>query len=225
MSDDVQSDRLKDAFAALGERGAPTAACPEPDRLWAAANGEGTAEERQEVIDHTAGCASCAAAFRLARGLSAEPAAAGTATVARFPTAPRRLRPGPLAALAAALIVAILVPLWWSRTDRTPPVLRDPGSGGEHAVQSQIEEGAILPRDHAVLHWSAGPVGSFYEVRVSTRQAQEVAVEAGLEAPQYAIPPQSLAGYPAGTVLYWQVTVRFPDGTSVTSPTFSFKLQ
>jgi hypothetical protein len=226
----AESDRLKAAFAALGESGAPTAACPEPDRLWAAAAGEGTAEERQEVIDHMGGCASCAAAFRLARRLVQTPAEAtgGTdATIVRFPIMRRWLsRPGPLAALAAVLVLAILVPSWLSRQSRTPPVLRNSGpSNGDHTIQSQLAEGAALPRDHAVLRWSAGPPGSFHEVRVSTRQAQEVAVETGLETPQYQVPPESLAGFPAGTVLYWQVTSRFPDGTSGTSPTFSFKLQ
>ena len=220
----AQVDRLKAAFAALGEGAAPTAACPEPDRLWAAAAGEGTKEERQEVIDHMAGCASCATAFRLARRLAQAPAEA--TPVARFPIGRWLSRPGPLAALAAVLVLAILVPSWLSRPDRTPPAVRNRGtSPGDRAIQSQLAEGAALPRDNAVLRWSAGPPGSFYEIRVSTRQAQEVAVETGLEAPQYRVPPESLGGVSAGTVLYWQVTVRFPDGTSGTSSTFSFKLQ
>jgi hypothetical protein len=223
----AQGDRLKAAFAALGEGGAPTAACPEPDRLWAAAAGEGTAEERQEVIDHTAGCASCATAFRLARSLAQTPAEATTATIVRFPTARRWLtRPGSLAALAAILVLAILVPSWWSRQSGPPPVLRNRGtSHGDHAIESQLPEGAALPRDQAVLRWSAGPPGSFYEIRVSTRQAQEVAVETGLETPRYRVPPESFHGYPSATIFYWQVTTRFPEGTSGTSSTFSFRLQ
>jgi len=223
----AEGDRLKAAFAGLGERGAPTAACPEPDRLWAAAAGEGTAKERQEVIDHMAGCASCASAFRLARRLAQTPAeAAGSTIITRFPVVRRWLsRPAPLAALAAALVLAVLVPGWWSRQNHPPP-LRSNGTGkGDHAIQSRIAEGATLPRDRAVLRWSAGPPGSFHEIRVSTREAQEVAVETGLETPRYQVPSEDLAGFPTGTVLYWQVTSRFPDGTSGTSPTFSFKLQ
>ncbi len=228
----AQIDRLKAAFAALGESAAPTAACPEPDRLWAATAGEGTSEERQEVIDHMAGCASCATAFRLARRLAQAPADASSATpgtsatIARFPTSRWLSRPGPLAALAAVLVLAVLVPSWLIRPDRTPPAVRNRGtSPGGRAIQSQLAEGAALPRDNAVLRWSAGPAGSSYEIRVSTRQAREVAVEADLETPQYRIPPESLGGVAAGTVLYWQVTTRWPDGTSGTSSTFSFKLQ
>lgn len=222
--DRAQDDRLKAAFAALGEGGAPTAACPQPDRLWAAAAGEGTAEERQEVIDHMAGCASCATAFRLARSLAQAPAEATTATIVRFPVVRRWLnRPGPLAALAAILVLAILVPSWLSRRNGPPPVLRNRGTN--LSIQSQVPEGTALPRDQAVLRWSAGPPGSFYEIRVSTRQAQEVAVETGLETPQYRVPPESLRGYPTGTVLYWQVTTRFPGGAGVSSSTFSFRLQ
>jgi hypothetical protein len=223
----AQGDPLKAAFAALGEGGAPTAACPPPDRLWAVAAGEGTAEERQEVIDHMAGCASCASAFRLARRLAQAPAEAATATIVRFPVVKRWLtRPGPLAALAAVLFLAILVPSWLSRRNGLPPALRNRGtSHGDRAIQSELAEGTALPRDQAVLRWSAGPPGSFHEIRVSTRQAQEVAVETGLETPRYRVPPESLRGIPTGTVLYWQVTTRFPNGTSGTSSTFSFKLQ
>lgn len=210
--------RWREAFAGLSERGMPGPECPDPDRIWAAATAEGTAEERQEIIAHTATCASCAGAFRLALGLSGERDRAARVEPLRVPWFRRT---APLAALAAALLVAVLVPLW--RAQQAPPQYRDDAERLE--IRSQIAEGAILPRQQAVLRWSAGPPGSRYEVRVLTREAREVAVEGDLEKPRYQIPPAALEGIPAGTVLYWQVKTLQPDGTSGVSKTFSIRLQ
>lgn len=211
------SARLREAFAALGERAAPGPACPEPDRLWAAATGESPVEERHEIIAHTASCASCAAAFRLARGLSEDKAGqAGDAPLLRRPW----LRwAAPLAAVAAALILAVLVPGMW----RSEPV---PYRGGEpREILPEIPDAAALPREQAVLRWTAGPPGSRYEVRVLTPEGREIAVEANLMTPQYRIPPSALQGVEAGSLLYWQVKAFPPEGTSVASKTFSVRLE
>ncbi len=212
--------RWREAFAGLSERGVPGPACPDPDRIWAAAMGEGTAEERQEIIAHTAACASCAGAFRLALGMSREErhGSARVEPIAR----PWFQRTGPLAALAAALLVAVLLPVLW-RAQQAPPQYRDNGERLE--IHSRIAEGAVLPRQQAVLSWSAGPPGSLYEVRVLTREAREIAVETGLEEPRYQVPPAALGGIPAGSVLYWQVKTLRPDGTSGVSKTFTVRLQ
>jgi hypothetical protein len=221
--------RWRAAFAALGERAAPGPACPEPDRLWAAATAESPPAERHEIIAHTASCPSCAAAFRLARGLSqgeiqrADHGETGRAAQVVPLSRPVR-RPwlrwaAPLAALAAAVALAILVPGGW----RSVP---GPFRGGEPGeIRSQLSEGATLPREQADLRWSAGPPGSLYEVRVSTREGREIAVESGLETPQYRIPPSALTGAPAGTLLYWQVRALQPDGKSTVSKTFSVRLE
>lgn len=211
--------RWREAFAGLSERGMPGPECPDPDRIWAAATGEGTAEERQEIIEHTATCASCAGAFRLALGMSEKGDRAARVEPLRVPWFRRT---GPLAALAAALLLVILAPAWW-RTQQTPPQYRDDTETME--IRSQIAEGAVLPRQQAVLSWSAGPPGSLYEVRVLTREAREVAVESDLEEPRYQIPPAALEGLHAGTVLYWQVKTLQPDGTSGVSKTFTVRLQ
>jgi hypothetical protein len=215
------SVRLREAFAALGERAAPGPACPEPDRLWAAATGESPVEERREIIAHTASCASCAAAFRLARGLSEDEAGPAGQVVphSRFAQRPWLRWAAPLAAVAAALILAVLVPGMW----RNEPA---PYRGGEtREILSEIPETAALPRGQADLRWSAGPPGSRYEVRVLTPEGRELAVESGLTTPQYRIPPSVLQGVEAGSVLYWQVKALPPDGTSLASKTFSVRLE
>ena len=211
--------RWREAFAGLSERGMPGPECPDPDRIWAAATGEGTAEERQAIIEHTATCASCAGAFRLARGMSGE---RDRATKVEPLRGPWFRRTAPLAALAAALLLAFVLPVWW-RALQAPPQYRDDTKTVE--ILSQIAEGAVLPREQAVLRWSAGSPDSLYEVRVLTREAREVAVESALEEPRYQIPPTALEGLPAGTVLYWQVKTLKPDGTSGVSKTFKVRLQ
>ncbi|HSN85754.1 MAG TPA: hypothetical protein VL025_03305 [Thermoanaerobaculia bacterium] len=214
------SARLREAFAALGERAAPGPACPEPDRLWAAATAESPVEERHEIIAHTASCASCAAAFRLARGLSDEAGRAGQVVpISRFTQRPWLRWAAPLAAVAAALILAVLVPGMW----RSEP---SPYRGGEtREILSEIPETAALPRGQADLRWTAGPPGSRYEVRVLTPEGREIAVESDLTTPQYRIPPSALQGVEAGSVLYWQVKALSPDGASVVSKTFSVHLE
>jgi hypothetical protein len=222
--------RLREAFAGLSERAVPGPSCPEPDRLWAAATAEAPAEERREIVAHTATCASCAGAFRLALGLSREERghASGKEGIAPLlaPSRPWFQRSAPLAALAAALLIAVLVPVWWRSqpvpAPQYPPQYRDVET---LEIRSRLAEGAALPRNQAVLSWSAGPSGSLYEVRVLTREAREIAVEAELEVPRYQIPPSALAGIPPDTILYWQVKALRPDGTNVVSKTFSIRLQ
>jgi putative zinc finger protein len=225
--EDAASERWRRAFADLGERAAPGPECPEPDRLWAAAAGELSTPERHEIFLHTASCASCAAAFRLARGLSRE----GTAAPGEERTA-ESIRPlpsfaqrrwvrwtAPLAALAAAVLLVVLAPGGWWKP-------RPPYRGGEaFEIRSRLPDGAALPRDRAELRWTAGPPGARYEARVLTREGREVAVEGGLEQPRVRVPPDALAGVPAGSTLYWQVKAILPDGKTVVSKTFSVRLQ
>jgi hypothetical protein len=226
--------RWREAFAGLSERAVPGPACPEPDRLWAAATAEAPVAERQEIVAHMATCASCAGAFRLAMGLSRgqsrgqsqeQRVGAPEAELLPFSSRPLASRPwfrrtAPLAALAAALLLAVLVPTWW-RGRPAPPY-----RGAETMeIRSEIAEGAVLLRHQAVLRWAAGPPGSRYEVRVLTREAREVAVETDLEAPRYQIPPAALAGISTNTILYWQVKTRRPDGTNGVSKTFSVRLR
>lgn len=212
------SARLREAFAALGERAAPGPGCPEPDRLWAAATGEAPVEERHEIIAHTASCASCASAFRLARGLS-EDESRQAGPVEPDSRLVRRPWLRWAAPLAAALILAVVIP----GIRRNAPA---PYRGGESPeIVAEIPEAAALPREQADLRWSAGPPGSRYEVRVLTPEGREIAVESDLTTPQYRIPPSALQGVEAGSLLYWQVKALPPDGTSVASKTFSVRLE
>jgi hypothetical protein len=207
-----ENARLQEAFAGLGETATPRPDCPPADRLWAVATGEAPVEERHEIIAHMATCASCASAFRLARGLAEEKK---DAAVLRGPWT--RWRPV-IGALAAILLLAIVVPGLW----RSQP---SPYRGGQDQEIRSLLDDAVLSRDHAELRWNPGPAGTLYEVRVLTRDGAEIAVESDLEAPRYQIPASALAEVPAGAVLYWQVKALYPDGKSSASKTFEVKLQ
>ena len=207
-----ENARLQEAFAGLGETAAPRPDCPPADRLWAVATGEAPVEERHEIVAHMADCASCASAFRLARGLSEEKK---ETSVVRGPWA--RWTPV-IGALAAILLLAIVVPGLW----RSQP---SPYRGGQDREIRSLLDDASLPRDHAVLRWSPGPPGTRYEIRVLTGDGAEVAMESDLETTSYQIPSPALAAVPSGGVLYWQVKALYPDGKSSASKTFEVKLQ
>ena len=208
MNDDNAS--LKEAFAELGETAVPRPDCPPADRLWAVASGEAPVEERHEIIAHMADCASCASAFRLARGLSEEKKGA---SVVRGPWA--RWAPV-VGAIAAVLVLAVLIP-----SLRKPSPYR---GGQDQEIRSLLDD-AALSRDQAELRWTPGPPGTRYEVRVLTADGAEIAVEPDLEAASYQIPPSALAAVPAGTILYWQVKAMYPDGKSSASKTFEARLR
>lgn len=205
-----ENARLREAFAGLGETAAPRPDCPEPDRLWAVATGEAPVEERHEIVAHMTTCASCASAFRLARGMSEEKK---EASVVRGPWA--RWTPI-LGAIAAVMVLAVLIP-----SLRKPAPYR----GGQDQEIRSLVENETLSRDRADLRWTPGRPGSRYEVRVLTAEGAEIAVESDLEAPSYRIPSSALAGVPAGTVLYWQVKALHPDGKSSASRTFEVRLR
>jgi hypothetical protein len=157
-----------------------------------------------------ADCASCAAAFRLARGMAEEKK---EASVVRGPWT--RWAPV-IGAIAAVLVLAVLIPIL-----RKP----EPYRGGQDQEIRSILDDAALPRDHAELRWSPGPPGTRYEVRVLTADGAEIAVESDLEEPRYEIPAPTLAGLPADTVLYWQVKALYPDGKRSASKTFEARLR
>jgi hypothetical protein len=157
-----------------------------------------------------ADCASCASAFRLARGLSEEKK---EATVVRGPWT--RWAPV-VGAIAAVLVLAVLIP-----TLRKPSPYR---GGQDQEIRSLIDD-SVLSRDQAELRWTPGPPGSRYEVRVLTADGAEIAVESDLEAPSWRIPPSALAGLPTDTVLYWQVKALYPDGKRSASKTFEARLR
>jgi hypothetical protein len=208
------SDRLPDdealraAFAAR-ETEPPAGACPDALRVWQAAHDELPAPERREIVAHTAACAACAAAWRLARELEPPRPLRAAAAGAR----PRVL------AAAAALLLAASTALWL-RAPVPPPEFRERSAEAITALGPDV-----LSRERCLLRWSPGPLGARDDVWVTSEALVPVYAARGLERSELLVPASALAAYPGGTRLRWRVERRSPQGDVVRSPAFPLRLE
>lgn len=240
--------RLREAFAADCDEPAPGAVpgavnlpCPAPERIWDALEGALAPEELREVVDHVAICPACAQEWRLAAAFRGELSADAEAAGASEPPEPadpitdrtadggRRVEIRSWLAAAAVAVLALGVGgVWWSASrsgapgTTGAPVYRQ---GAEQTIESLLPEDRPLPRDEAVLRWTAGPDGSTYDVLVSTADLAAVADAAGLTEPRYQIPAEALEDIPAGAELLWQVDAITPTGRRISSKTFETRLE
>jgi hypothetical protein len=199
-------ESLRREFAALGARALPLPDCPDPERIFAAVRGELEATGVRALLDHVAGCGSCAEDWRLARELMESVPAA--------PARPAR-RPGGWAALPAAAAVVAAVSALLLGPNSSP--YRD---GNVVAIRSLLEESRPLTRRSLVLRWTPGPKGSRYDVLVATSALAPLFSARGLEVPELAVPEQALAGLPKGAKLLWRVEATLPEGVRAASATF-----
>jgi hypothetical protein len=87
-------------------------------------------------------------------------------------------------------------------------------------LQSNTEQDQPQPRDRFVLSWTAGPEGSFYDVRVMSEQLEPLTRVRGLDRSEFRVPEDVLAELPSGARILWQVTAHLPDARTVESDTF-----
>ena len=213
MSD--RDDSVRKAFEALaGQAGDSGPACPTDDRIWAAARGELSTGETRALLDHTAGCAACLEAWRLAREVaSAAPEAARA----------RRASPSragwwvaAAAAIVAAVALGVFLPGW--RSTAPEPAMR---AGEAVAIRPMVPPDAELPRNGITLRWSAAHEGARYHVRVTSETLDPLYEARELSDPEARVPPERLDGVAEGERLLWRVEAILPDGTRLDSPTFS----
>ncbi len=206
--------RLQAAWKA--QAGGGEAEPPDPDRLWAAVAGELTPEERQQLVEQTAGSPELAEDWRLVEHVYRESGEAGEVVPMRAPAARR------YGWLAAAAAVVAAVGLWqvprWLEPD--PPVFREPP---KEAIRSLIPEDESLPRERCVLRWS-GPEGAVYDLSVTTEELEPVASVRGLDLAEYQVPAEDLRQLPAGSRLLWRVEAAAPGGRR-SSATFFLRLK
>jgi len=221
--DRAEVERLREAFAAGSGRPAPEA-CPAPGRLWEAAAGELPADELRTVIDHLAECPDCSEEWRLALAVREETEDRVHRPELVASSWGRRARQW-AAAAAVAVIGLGLAGVWWSQQQGPdgPAVYRD---AEDVAIESLLPEGEPLSREEPVLHWSAGPEGSTYDVLVSTEDmAGSVAEATGLTEPEYRLPGEALESLPSGATIFWQVEATTPEGGRIASVTFVTKIE
>lgn len=214
-------DELRRAFAARSEGATPRPDCPAPERLWEAARGEGDGEERRALVDHIAGCASCAEDWRLALELQ-DDTAAELSPAAGAGKSFATLR-GWGFALAALLVLAVGLQLLRS-TDPDPiPVDPPLRSSGTVEVRSLLE--APLSRAAPRLRWTPGAEGSRYHLLVMDDAFEVLYQRRDLEAAEAVLPAAVIERLEPGAELLWQVEVEGPDGDRVRSPTFTTVLE
>lgn len=198
---------------------------PAPGRLWEAVYGDIHGRELTEILDHLATCSSCTQAWLLARELGEDAPQSGEV----LPLSPRKNRTSTawaiVAALAAALLLALLLPQEESpRLDIVPGAdYRGPAAAAIEPIPD-LADGASVSREGLVLQWRAEQAGRF-DVTVMTESLQEVTRATGLDEPRLAVPSEALRAVPSGTTLLWQVSLIRPGGGRVDSPTFTLTLR
>ena len=213
-------ERLSRAFAARTQsRGREE--CPDAEKIFEAAAGNLTRDQRMTVLDHVAQCADCTEAWRFAMESGARPVVAEESS-ASIPQGRTRWMPMRQAALMASVVLAVGITAYLGRpiSDETP---RYRDAVEPLAPASRVPEN--LPRDRFVLKWSPGPQGSSYSVRLSTADLTLLLVQHNVASPELTVPASALTQVKSGDRLLWQVEVRLPNGQQVPSETYVVTLQ
>lgn len=213
---DRELTALREAWAAREPR-SPGPDCPPAEAIWDAVSGSRPESDVQAMLAHSLECPDCSALWRLARelhGAAGESAPAGAEVVPL-----RRARPprwvavvGTLA--AAAAVALILLPR--NAGHRPESVAR----GTEETTLRADPATAALDRSHPVLRWSGAPEGSRYTVVVSTRDLTVLYRRSGVVGTELEMPPETLAGVPAGADVVWRVEAIAPGGQRTSSEAF-----
>ena len=211
-------DRLRAAFQSLGEASYEHLSPADLEQVWRAVAGELPAQQRRELVDRMASDPALADAWRVALELWREagqpaPAAAGDR---RF-----WMRSG--LAAAAVLLIGLAIGIAF-RFSPAPgdETFRNPD---HYVVESLVPSDAALPREAFRLRWKAGPQDARYAVRVTTEDLRLLATVSDLTVPELVVDPERLSGVAAGSRVLWQVVVTLPAGESVSSPTFSVRVE
>jgi tetratricopeptide (TPR) repeat protein len=106
-------DRLRRAYASLGESASFGATCPDAGRVWDAITGAASSADARAIVLHAASCGACAIALRLAREI-----AAGMPSGAK--DVPESRTWVPRAALIAASLLIIALGAWLVSTSEPP---------------------------------------------------------------------------------------------------------
>lgn len=216
---DEDVTRLREALAVEEPSCAP-GGCPDKDQLWQSAAGELDPLENETIILHLARCSECSLIWRLARELLSSDTSGGSVVPLPNRKRPKMWRSFLLPAAAAAMLIGVgLGAAWVFRTGSSaPPVFREQQtdailpSPGTH----------LLPRAACRLEWSAGPEGTRYDLIATDESLEIVSTVKGLTKPEYTVPQETI---PASTPdLFWRVTAHLPDGRTVSSDTFTTRI-
>jgi hypothetical protein len=211
-------ERLRRSFQALAPSKARPCSPEDLDRVWAAVRGELPAAERRALVERLADDPAIAEAWRVAHTLRRDdPWVPAVESRRSTPVVGRWLATAAVALLAVSAVLVV------SRLDRSNgDTMRTPGGT---RIEALIASDAAMSRDAFRLRWTPGPVGSRYQVRVTTEDLQVLTTIANLAEPEVTIDPAVLAGLTPGTPVLWQVEATGPGGERTVSQTFATRLQ
>jgi hypothetical protein len=213
---DGSDARLREAFRALADTSQADVSEELRERIWLAVSGELPAAERRELVDRMATDAACAEAWRVANELwqaLQEQGEVAPARVARWKS--------PWLAAAAALLVSTAVGVWLLNQPSGDEFRASP----DYVVESLVPEDVPVPRTAFRLRWTPGPIGSRYQVRVTTADLQLLAMPVDRATAEIVLDPEVLSTVPGGGSVLWQVDVLLPSGQRITSPTFVTRVE
>jgi hypothetical protein len=216
VTGDGSDARLREAFRALADTSQADVSEELRERIWLAVSGELPAAERRELVDRMATDAACAEAWRVANELwqaLQEQGEVAPARVARWKS--------PWLAAAAALLVSTAVGVWLLNQPSGDEFRASP----DYVVESLVPEDVPVPRTAFRLRWTPGPIGSRYQVRVTTADLQLLAMPVDRATAEIVLDPEVLSTVPGGGSVLWQVDVLLPSGQRITSPTFVTRVE
>lgn len=229
MASTYDEKTLQEAFASLADGARPGEACPLPERIWAAIEGETPVDERHKLVDHIATCPSCAEDWRAAYRMGARPPAWWKVS---FRTARKTLRQSPrwMPQVSGALAAAAALVLVFSMTlDRVWGPGLEPNRQPEESlpergsvfrgIEASTSPEETLPRERCRLRWDRQE-GARYDLIVKTESLQLVIHVTGIEENEYLLSEESLRKVAPGERLLWMVEATLPTGEHVTSRTF-----
>jgi hypothetical protein len=215
MTEELLSQAFRDRQTNVDEE-----ACPDNERIWDAAKGLLSKQQRRKIIDHTSTCPTCAASWRMARELielekkNPHKPEAEQAEVVPFQRQSKAQWYG-MATIAAVLLLAIGISFFQPQpTDQ--PIMR---SGQTNIITTQME-GQTLSRAACELQWqlAENQAQVVYQIRVTTEDIFEVLYEENnLTETRITIPAEALASVSNGEYLIWQVTASLRNGTSISA--------
>jgi hypothetical protein len=228
-------ERLRAAFAQPEDPQDPDR-CAAPFEIWDGVHGRLPPDRLRDLVEHLAGCASCAEAWRVAllmerpgAGDQAAAPAAGQALAGYLVTDRRASRPrwrlyAALATAAAAAAFAVVLGTHDFRRGEQPAVIAQRGGGtaDQAAATRWLTPGeAALPRSVARVRWSGVP-GATYDLAVDLEDESgaakpvPIAAPRGLAVTEYTVPAPNLVDVPAGALVHATLTAHLPDGRSET---------
>jgi hypothetical protein len=211
------AEDLRRAFLARKHGAPPSGECPTAEHLWASAVGTLSLEDFRRVVDHTAACPPCAAAWRLAREMGAEE----TSHPARPVWARVRWQYLAAACVAAVTLSGLAVRFHLSRPSEPAPYrVSEP-----REIRSLVSPGEVLRRSSCLLRWSSGLPGARHTVYVTDEDLNPIVVGQELDAEHFLVPESALQPLAAGAKVLWRVEAAHPDGRRRSSPTFVNRLE